>query len=67
MEPDLAKSASHVASILAAIVKMSDDVKQARSPLDAQGKLLFMQNSIQKSAARIAPYITTILAAQKDA
>lgn len=61
---ELAKAAHNVAAILGAIVKMSDDVKTAVSPLDAQGKLLFMQNSIQKNAARIVPHIQTILARQ---
>jgi len=62
--PTLAQSANHVAAILGVIVQMSDDVKNAASPLDAQGKLLRLQNSIQKNAARIRPYIQTILDAQ---
>jgi hypothetical protein len=51
------KAARVVVAILGAIVEMSDDVKHAASPLDAQGKLLRMQNSIQKNAARIGPYL----------
>ena len=59
--PTLRQSALHVASILEVIVRMSDDVKHAASPLDAQGKLLFMQNSIQKNAARLVPFIRAIV------
>ena len=40
------KLATTLASILMAIVEMSDDVVKAASPLDAQGKLLRMQNSV---------------------
>ena len=58
---DILKAARVVVAILGAIVEMSDDVKRAASPLDAQGKLLRMQNSIQKNAARIGPYVRTIL------
>jgi hypothetical protein len=50
-----------LAAILGAILEMSDDVKHAASPLDAQGKLLRMQNSIQKNAARAVPYIRVVL------
>jgi hypothetical protein len=57
----------NVASILGVIVRMSDDVRTAASPLDAQGKLLRMQNSIQNNAARIRPHIEAILAAQEPA
>lgn len=59
--PTLQQSARAVASVLGVIVAMSDDVKHAASPLDAQGKLLFMQNSIQKNAARLVPFIKVIL------
>lgn len=62
-EPTLARAAANLAAILGAIVQMSDDVKNAGSPLDAQGKLLRMQNSIQKNAARLAPHVKTVLAA----
>jgi hypothetical protein len=66
--PTLAQAAMNVATILGVIVKMSDDVRAAASPLDAQGMLLRMQHSIQKNAARIRPHIEVILAAQeKDA
>lgn len=60
-ETELKSAARAVAAILGAIVKMSDDVKNAASPLDAQGKLLFMQNSIQKNAIRVVPYIKVIV------
>jgi hypothetical protein len=40
---------------------MSDDVRDAESPLDAQGKLLRMQNSIQKNGARARPYVKAVL------
>jgi hypothetical protein len=56
-KPTLTEAARNLAAILGAIVQMSDDVKNAASPLDAQGKLLRMQNSIQKNASRLKPYI----------
>jgi hypothetical protein len=59
-DPKLAQAALNVAAILSVIVQMSDDVKNAASPLDAQGKLLRMQNSIQKNAARIVPHVRVI-------
>lgn len=60
-EPTLAEAAKNVAAILGVIVQMSDDVKNAASPMDMQGKLLRMQNSIQKNAARIVPHVRVIL------
>lgn len=66
-KPTLKQSAERLATILGAILKMSDDVKNAASPLDAQGKLLFMQSSIQKNGARVVPYVRAILDAKEDA
>ena len=60
-DKELATAAHNIAAILGVIVKMSDDVKNAASPLDYQGKLLFMQNSIQKNAGRIAPHVQKVL------
>lgn len=60
-KPTLAESANAIAAILSAIVKMSDEVKFACTPLDKQSKLLFMQNSIQKNAAKIVPYVRVVL------
>lgn len=65
-QPSLAESAHVLAAILGAILRMSDDVKNAASPLDAQGKLLRMQNSIQKNGARAAPYVKVVLDALKS-
>lgn len=59
--PSLAVAAHNLASILGIIVRMSDDVKNATGPLDAQGKLLAMQNSIQRNAARIAPHVKVVI------
>lgn len=59
--PTLAQSANTLAAILDAILRMSDDVRDAESPLDAQGKLLRMQNSIQKNGARARPYVKAVL------
>ena len=63
--PTLAQSAHNLAAMLGAILQMSDDVKNAASPLDAQGKLLRMQNSIQKNGARARPYVQAVLDALK--
>ena len=60
-KPTLAESAAILARILGAILQMSDDVKNARSPLDAQGKLLRMQNSIQKYGVQVVPYVKAVL------
>jgi hypothetical protein len=60
-DAELKQAGLTLAAILSAIVQMSDDVKNAASPLDAQGKLLRMQNSIQKNAGRAAPYIKVLL------
>lgn len=65
-EPSLARSAHALAAILGAILQMSDDVKNAASPLDAQGKLLRMQNSIQKNGARARPYVQAVVNALRD-
>jgi len=54
------KAAHVLVAILSVIVQMSDDVKNAASPLDAQGKLLRLHNSIQKNAARMIPYINAL-------
>lgn len=59
--PTLAEAANTLVAILSVIVQMSDDVKNAASPLDAQGKLLRMQNSIQNNAARLAPHLKTVM------
>ncbi len=57
----LAAASGVIVQIIEAIVKMSDDVKNGLSPLDKQGKLLNMQNSIQKNANRIVPYVKTVV------
>lgn len=62
-KPTLAQSANTLAAIFSAVVQMSDDVKHAASALDAQGKMLRMQNSIQANAARIVPHIKTVIEA----
>ena len=59
--PTLAQAANNIASILAVIVRMSDDVKNSSSPLAAQGALLAMQNAIQKNAARIRPHVQVVI------
>ena len=51
------KLATTLAALLMAIVEMSDDVVKAASPLDAQGKLLRMQKSIQTNKARMMPHL----------
>lgn len=60
-QPSLTDAALTLASILGGILKMSDDVRDASSPLDAQGKLLKMQNSIQKNGARVVPYVKVVM------
>jgi hypothetical protein len=60
-KPTLAQAAHALAAILGTIMKMSDEVEAAQSPLDTQGKLLRMQNSIQKNGARITPHVQAVL------
>ena len=43
-----------LASVVGALAKMSDDVVNAQSPLDAQGCLLRLQKSIQTNLPRAA-------------
>lgn len=64
VKPTIEESAFILAALLDVIVRMSDDVKSAASPLDQQGKLLRMQNSIQRNAARLTPYIEVVLKAR---
>lgn len=49
----LLKASSDVAAILRTILEMSDEVKRGRSPLDMQGKLLRLHNSIQKNSPNL--------------
>jgi len=56
MEDERDRALMTMCAILGTILEMSDDVKNAASPLDAQGKLLRMQNSIQNNAKRLKPY-----------
>ena len=53
----LLKSASDVAALIKAVVQMSDDVVKHQSPLDMQGKLLRLHNSIQKNRPRVVVLI----------
>lgn len=53
----LLKVASDVAAVLKAIIELSDDVKRGLSPLDSQGRLLRLQNSIQKNRPRVVKHI----------
>lgn len=55
--PTLLKVSSDVAAIMKVIVQMSDDVKAGASPLDTQGRMLRLQNSIQKNRSRIVKHI----------
>lgn len=56
----LIDAALNMTAILGVIMKMSDDVANARTPLDQQGKLLFMQHCIQKNAGRMMAYAKLI-------
>ena len=56
----LLKVATDVAEIMRVIMVMSDDVEKAASPLDRQGKLLRLQNSLQKNRVRIAGHVNKL-------
>lgn len=53
----LLKEATDVAAVLKVIVEMSDAATKGQSPLDTQGRLLRLQNSIQKNRTRIVSII----------
>lgn len=46
--------ATKLAAVLGTIIEMSDDVTRASGAIDMQGRLLRLQNSIQKNRHRIA-------------
>lgn len=46
--------------MLGAILEMSDDVTRASGAIDMQGRLLRLQNSIQKNRARIIGEIRSL-------
>lgn len=58
--PTLLKVSSDVAAIMKVFIDLSDDVTKAASPLDAQGRLLRMQNLIQKNRARVVKHINDL-------
>jgi hypothetical protein len=59
-KPTLLKVSSDVAAIMKVILQMSDDVVAGQSPLDMQGRLLRLQNSIQKNKTRIKTHVETL-------
>jgi hypothetical protein len=57
MADPLMKVSSDVAAVMKAILQLSDDAAKGTSPLDTQGKLLRLQNSIQKNRTRIVGHV----------
>lgn len=55
------KKALAIAALLQSVIKMSDDVAGHNSPLDMQGKLLFMHNSVQKNKHRMASLLNEFI------
>ena len=60
MDKKLLKVSSDVAAIMKVILQMSDDAANGASPLDTQGRLLRLQNSIQKNRTRVAKHINDL-------
>lgn len=58
--PTLLKVSSDVAAVMKVILEMSDDVTKGASPLDTQGRLLRLQNSIQKNKPRIVKHVNDL-------
>ena len=58
--PSLLKVASDVAALIQVIVQMSDDVTKSLSPLDHQGRLLRLHNSIQKNRPRAMKHVRSL-------
>ena len=58
--PTLLKVSSDVAAVMKVILEMSNDVTKGASPLDTQGRLLRLQNSIQKNRSRIAKHVNEL-------
>lgn len=56
----LLKVSSDVAAVMQVILQMSDDVVNAKSPLDMQGMLLRLHNSIQKNKSRIITHVNEL-------
>jgi hypothetical protein len=56
----LLKVSSDVAALMKAILEMSEDVAKAATPLDMQGKLLRLHNSIQKNRGHIAKHVNDL-------
>lgn len=60
MTDKLLKVSSDVAAVMKVILQMSDDAANGASPLDTQGKLLRLQNSIQKNKPRIIKHVNDL-------
>jgi hypothetical protein len=58
--PTLLKVSSDVAAVMKVILEMSDDVTKGLSPLDTQGRLLRLHNSIQKNKPRIVKHVNDL-------
>jgi hypothetical protein len=58
--PTLLKVSSDVAAVMKVILEMSNDVTEGLSPLDTQGRLLRLQNSIQKNKPRIVKHVNDL-------
>jgi hypothetical protein len=58
--PTLLKTASDVAAVMQTILKMSDDAANGVGAIDTQGRLLALQNSLQKNRPRIAKLVNDL-------
>ncbi len=55
------KKALAIAALLQGVIKLSDNVTEHKSPLDMQGRLLALQNSIQKNKPRMVALLNEFI------
>jgi hypothetical protein len=53
----LLKAATNVAALMKAIIELNDRVASAASPLDMQGELLRLHNSLTKNRPRVVKLV----------
>jgi hypothetical protein len=55
------KKALAIAALLQGVIQLSDNVTENRSPLDMQGRLLALHNSIQKNRPRMVALLNEFI------
>jgi len=63
----MTKKALAIAALLQGVIQLSDSVAAHQSPLDMQGRLLALHNSIQKNRPRMVTLLNEFIDAANDA